>query len=145
MIDFGTRSGGGIGDVWPKLSYKTNPRLFFIKLVVEIVFHICVVLILGNVFMGIILDAFAELRDKMTLDKIDKQYNCFVCNISKGQSSFKGIDFEEHRKEDHCMMNYLHFINYLLDKNPDDYDHIEDYTIQCLANRNSKWIPKFDE
>ena len=48
MIDLGIRSGGGIADNLPVVSFKTNPGYFMKRFFYDITFHIVVVMILGK-------------------------------------------------------------------------------------------------
>ena len=64
MIDYGTRSGGGIGDILPIVSYKSNVGFFVQKFFYDMLFYIIIILVLGNIFLGIIVDTFADLRDQ---------------------------------------------------------------------------------
>ena len=50
MLSYGVRSGGGIGDVLPKLSYKVNPGYFVAGFFFVVLFHIFVIWIMINLF-----------------------------------------------------------------------------------------------
>ena len=121
MINYGMRSGGGIGDVIPKISSK-YPEYFIQIFFFNVLFHIIVILILGNMFFGLILDSFNDLRDKLEIYENDIKNVCFVCQIDSDNYLFNNKSdksFEKHKKEDHYLWNYLYFITYIifLDKN----------------------------
>jgi hypothetical protein len=141
-IDFGTRSGGGIGDIWPKMSFKMSLGKFLLKMLTAVAFQIVIVLILGNIFMGIIVDAFAVLRDQGDTKNKDTLNNCFICNTTKEDCSNDGIDFNKHIYEEHYTKNYVYFINYLLEKNPDEYNELENSALILIANGKTHWLPE---
>ena len=73
MLNYGVRSGGGIGDVLPKLSYKVSPGYFVAGFFYVVLFHIFVIWIMINLFFGIIVDTFAALREKTYKIEEDKK------------------------------------------------------------------------
>ena len=61
VIDFGLRSGGGIGDTMKPIQQQDS--IFYPKIVLDLLFFILINLVSLNIVFGIILDTFAELRD----------------------------------------------------------------------------------
>lgn len=141
MIDYGIRSGGGIGDILPKISYKHSTAFFYGKFFYNVIFHIFIILVLGNIFLGIIVDTFADLRDKNQLREEDKLLKCYVCQISRDQSLNKKIDYESHIREDHLTWNYVYFLTYLHITNPNDFNALQNYVWDMLAQKDISWIP----
>jgi hypothetical protein len=64
MIDVGLRAGGGIGDSMSILQYD-HPN-YLSKFAFTVSFYILVNVIALNIVFGIIIDTFAELRDKQS-------------------------------------------------------------------------------
>ncbi len=146
MIDYGIRSGGGgIGDVLPKISYNQNTSMYYGKFVYSTLFYIIVVSIVANMFLGIIVDTFADLRDKNDSNENDKKNICYICQITRNQCIRRKIDFEEHKKT-HYLRNYVYFISYLYMDKFKDLNPYEKYAWQMLENEDISWIPvqKFD-
>ena len=78
-------------------------------------------LLFGNIVSGIILDAFAKLReDNESLD-YDKSNYCYICNVSREKLEKDGMKFNEHILEKHFLWNYVFYIIYLREKNSTDY------------------------
>jgi len=98
-------------------------------------------MILGNIFLGIIVDTFADLRDQNNLKEDDKLYKCFICQISKDQSLCKKIDFNNHVKNDHLTWNYVYFLTYLHISNPNDFNSLQNYVWDLLAQEDISWLP----
>jgi inositol 1,4,5-triphosphate receptor type 3 len=145
MIDYGMRSGGGIGDMLPKISFKQNSTFFVGKFFYDIVFHISIILILGNIFLGIIVDTFADLRDKNQLKADDIQFKCFICQMSRDQSLRKKIDFENHVNEDHYTWNYVYFLTHLHIMNQMEFTPLQTYVWQCITSNDISWIPIYSD
>jgi len=74
------RSGGGIGDVIPRSSFKYKESgatyYFQSRLLINNVFHILVNLILANIFFGIIVDSFTQFRDERNKMNEDQNNKC---------------------------------------------------------------------
>jgi hypothetical protein len=140
MIDYGMRSGGGIGDVLPKVSYKENSSFFIGKFFYNIFFHIIIILFLGNIFLGIIVDTFADLRDKNQQKLEDMQHKCFICQMSRDDSLKKKIDFDRHVKH-HSLWNYVYFLTHLHVINQREFNPLQSHVWDCLLENDITWIP----
>lgn len=67
MIGFGMRSGGGIGENIMYPDYETEQREYIGRFVNDFIFFITISIIFLNILFGIIIDTFAELRDKKNI------------------------------------------------------------------------------
>jgi hypothetical protein len=140
-INYGVRAGGGIGDALPKASFFQSSETFAKLFVFNISFHIIIVLILGNIFLGVIVDTFAELRDEKQKFENDSNNVCFICQLSREASSAKMINFDEHIEKDHNVWNYLDFIVYLLLNKPNNFNKLELEAYKSLKEHSTMWIP----
>ena len=136
----GLRSGGGIGDNMPKISFKYDNTRFIFKLILDLFFHIFLILILANIFFGVIVDAFNELRDENNEKNEDKKNKCFMCSRDRFDNT-NGSDFEFHRKHEHDPFSYLYFILYLLKKNQMEFSRAENYAWEKLNLKKIDWFP----
>ena len=140
FINYGIRSGGGIGDLLGTPSFKEN-YVFFIKIFIyEILFHLIIVMILANVFLGLIADAFGEPRKIAETKDNDKNNVCFICQINSDVCALKGIDFEEHISTKHNLWTYANFLCYLYMKDENEYN-MEYKIMSCIKEYNLSWIP----
>ena len=141
MINYGVRSGGGIGDILPKVSFYQSGEYFASQFFFNVFFHIVIVLVLGNIFLGVIVDTFAELRDEK--NKFDNDYIniCFVCQLSRDKSINRFIDFDKHVENDHLVWNYVNFMIYLYVNNPMDFNEVELNAFKKLRDQDISWIP----
>jgi hypothetical protein len=140
-LDYGVRSGGGIGDVLPKISYKYDTGYFFARFLYNIIFHIVVVWVMTNIFFGIIVDTFADLRDKNTKIENDKKNVCFICQLDRDSCMNKNIDFDVHANDDHFIWNYVYFITYLHINDPSNFKAVETYVWERIQQKDNGWLP----
>lgn len=143
LLDYGVRAGGGIGDLLPMISFKNNPSYFMSRFFYNITFHIFIILILGNIFFGIIVDTFADLRDKNEAIDKDKRNVCFICQLNRNNSINQNIDYDKHISEDHKLWNYVYFLTYLHMNNPNDFSALENFVWDKFQSKDIMWIPNF--
>ena len=141
VLNYGIRSGGGIADALHKSSFRTNQKYYIQRFLFDISFHLFVVLILLNIFLGIIVDAFGELRNKNWQTEKDKKSICFICQLSSDNCLARNVDFQKHVLETHNLWNYVYFLTYLELGNPNDFTRVEGYVWEKLGNQDYSWLP----
>lgn len=114
---------------------------FLFRFGYDMLFFILVILVLGNVFLGIIVDTFAELRDENTMKENDKSNICFICQLSRDACLTRNIDFNKHVKNEHFIWNYVYFLTYLHVSNPNDFNRLENSVWSKLEEQDFGWIP----
>lgn len=62
---------------------------------------ICIIVI------GLIIDAFGELRDQLESVKEDMESNCFICGIGKDYFDKVPHGFDTHVQQEHNLANYM--------------------------------------
>jgi hypothetical protein len=62
VLNYGSSAGGGLGDVISIPSYRTDVGIFVGRFFYDMFFFILIVLVMGNIFLGIIVDSFGELK-----------------------------------------------------------------------------------
>lgn len=100
---------------------------------------------MGNVFLGLIVDTFAVLRDKNSQIDEDISGVCFICGLTVNQSHRKNINFEEHRTIDHDVWKTVDFMIHLQVVNPQDLNDDEHFVWEKLAEKDTFWIPTEEE
>ena len=141
MVNYGIRAGGGIADALGKISFKTDYQYFILRFFYDMLFHLFIVLILLNVFLGIIVDAFAELRNLNWQREKDMKSICFVCQLTSDDCLARNLDFEEHVTKTHNLWNYVYFLTYLHLGNVNDFNRVKKYVWDKLGNQDYSWIP----
>lgn len=144
-LSYGVRSGGGIGDVLPIVSYWDDPGFYIGRIVYDITFHICVVWIMGNIFFGIIVDTFADLRDRNQIRENDINNVCYICQIDRDTCVTKNIDFDSHILNDHYVWNYVYFLTYLHLNNSSQFKKLESTVWIKLNEKDTSWLPNISE
>ena len=144
FINYGIRSGGGVGDLLGTPSFKDDYWFFMKIFFYEILFHLIIVMIFANVFLGLIADAFGELREAAEVKSNDKENICFICQINSDDCANKGIDFEEHVTKKHNLWDYINFLCYLYLKDENEYNLMEYKIMSSISEFNLSWIPTFE-
>jgi hypothetical protein len=92
-------------------------------------------------FLGIVVDTFADLRDKQNAIDHDKKNVCFICQLTRDDSINKNIDFDKHNQTNHRIWNYVYFLTYLKLNNPNDFNALEFYVWKKVNEKDVSWIP----
>ena len=141
LISYGTRSGGGIADSLPIVSFKNDYNMFIARFFYDMTFYIFVVMIMGNVTFGLIVDSFGDLRDETENYEKDKNDKCYICQITRDRCLFKSINFESHVNSLHNIWNYINFLCYLHLYDPNNFTRIEGFVWDKLIENDFVWIP----
>ena len=141
LISYGTRSGGGIGDQLPIISFKNEFDIYVSRFFYDMSFYILVIMIMGNVTFGLIVDSFGALRDESYQYENDKNNICFICQLSRDGSLLKNINFDNHVQKEHNIWNYVDFLCYLHFYDANNFTKVESYVWEKLIEKNYEWIP----
>ena len=75
-----------MGDYATAQSYSEDNRdNYYIRLIYDMIYWIILNVIFMNIIFGIIIDTFAELRDKKNLLDDDMNNVCFICNLHRNE------------------------------------------------------------
>lgn len=85
---------------------------------------------------GIILGAFAVLREKKDALDNDKGNFCFICNKSRDEIEKESDSFDNHTKSNHWLWNYVFYVYVLKDKPSTDYTGIEYFISEKIKDGN---------
>jgi hypothetical protein len=142
MINYGVRAGGGIGDELPKISFLESSNEYYIKtFFYNMLFQIIIVLVLGNIFLGVIVDTFAVLRDQKNEFENDCNNVCFICQITRDKASIKRVDFDKHISKDHLVWSYVDFIIYLFTNDVNEFTVYELSAYEKIKEQDLSWVP----
>jgi hypothetical protein len=102
-------------------------------------------LLFGNIVSGIILGAFATLRERKSKLDDDKNNKCFICNTNRDDIEKGGDSFQSHIQSNHWLWNYVFYVYVLKGKDSTDYTGIEYYISEKLKDGNEEvdvdWLP----
>mmetsp|Transcript_19064 Transcript_19064/g.28050 ORF Transcript_19064/g.28050 Transcript_19064/m.28050 type:complete len:632 (+) Transcript_19064:2-1897(+) len=135
VLDMGLRKGD-LGEALEEIPWQVenmqvpNRNLIFYRMVYTFLFYVMVTTILMNIIFGIIIDTFAELRERKELIDDMITGRCFMCGIERfvfDQLSQEGNGFLDHIRNDHNMWKYLYFLVYLKERDYEDYSGGESF------------------
>ena len=101
------------------------------------------VLIMVNIINGIIVDTFQQLREENN-QKIDDNLNiCYICNINRSMFEIMGINFQQHREEDHSLNNYIYYLMkiHLVDEH--DLNSLDLFVKNAIRQNRMDFFPIF--
>jgi hypothetical protein len=128
-VTYGLRYGGGVAELQPQqTSEPWNRANYYLRFFFDIMFFIVIITIILNVVFGIIIDSFAQLRERDNFREVDIKNNCFICNLDRytlDRDTEQG--FDNHVNTDHWLWNYVFFIIHLKQKDQSDQDGTESY------------------
>lgn len=128
-----------------KVSFEDKSE-YYERFFFDFMFFIIVCVILMNIVFGIIIDTFAELRDKKSFIDNDRKNKCFICNIDRytviiTQFDRNSYGFDKHVKDDHNVWQYLYFLVHLKEKDVTEFNGIESVCSEQLKTCDISWIP----
>lgn len=142
-LNYGVRGGGGISDYLPTISFAPRFRTcFYFRFVYDVLYFVIINTCLLNIIFGVIIDTFAELRDKKAEMEEDMQNVCFICNIERtifDRDTQEG--FEYHCINDHDVWQYLNFIIYLKSIDQTELNGTESYILNLFVKDDISWFP----
>ena len=109
----------------PESFNQHNRKFYYARLVFEITFFLVINVVLLNIIFGIIIDTFAELREKNNQFEFDSKNVCFVCNLEKYKFEKVGIRFKKHTSLEHNIWDYVNFLIFMKNKTLKDCNGIE--------------------
>jgi len=140
FVNFGVRSGGGVGDIMEAPDWNTPNSGF--RIIYDSSFFIIVIVILLNIIFGIIIDTFGELRTKADSINEDVKNTCFICGIDRQEfDRNSSVGFEHHILHEHHIWNYLAFNMYLRRKEKTEYTGPEQIISEMITDQNWRFIP----
>jgi len=116
---------------------------YLIKLFHDITFLIMVKIIMLNVLFGIIIDTFAQLRDKKSRIDNDMVNVCFVCNFERLLfEKYSEGGMARHIAADHNLWMYVYYMVHLYTKDTSEHTGIESFVLQKFKDGDVSWLPR---
>lgn len=94
-----------------------------------------------RLIIGLIIDAFGELRDQLQSVSDDMESNCFICGIGKDYFDKVPHGFDTHVAKEHNLANYMFFLMHLINKPDTDYTGQETYVWEYYQSRTWDFFP----
>eukprot|EP00760_Papus_ankaliazontas_P021155 PhM_4_TR18648/c0_g1_i2/m.23143 len=140
-VVYGLRQGGGIGEALQHPEWNGSANILALRLIFDFVFWLIMIVIFLNIIFGIILDTFADLRDKKQDREKDKRTVCFICGIEAFEFDKYSGGFYNHYHEDHNMWKYLAFRQHINAKDATDLNGQESYVDDMCDRKDMSFFP----
>ena len=144
-MDSGLRARGGIGDSGKKISFLTRKSHYLKRIIMDDFFFILIVITAIDLVFGIIIRAFANLRDMEQKHENDRKNHCFICHVNKNSLEKNRQNFEEHRNKIHFIWNYVDYMITLKFSDVHDLNAINSYASEKLVNKDISWLPTYKD
>ena len=144
-MDSGLRARGGIGDSGRKISFKKERGHYLKRIIMDDFFFILIVITAIDLVFGIIIRAFANLRDNEQKHDNDRKNHCFICHVNKNSLEKNRQNFEEHRNKIHYLWNYVDYMITLKFADVHDLNAINSYAAEKLFNKDISWLPTYKD
>ena len=144
-MDSGLRARGGIGDSGKKISFLSRKGHYLKRIIMDDFFFILIVITAIDLVFGIIIRAFANLRDVEQKHDNDRKNHCFICHVNKNSLEKNRQNFEEHRNKIHYIWNYVDYMITLKFSDVQDLNAINSYASEKLVNKDISWLPTYKD
>ena len=144
-MDSGLRARGGIGDSGKRISFRLNRSHYLKRIIMDDFFFILIVITAIDLVFGIIIRAFANLRDVEQKHENDRKNHCFICHVNKNSLEKNRQNFEEHRTRIHNLWNYVDYMITLKFSDVHDLNAINSYAAEKLFNKDITWLPTYKD
>jgi hypothetical protein len=144
-LDSGLRARGGIGDSAIRISYSRNKIHYIKRIILDDIFFILIVITSIDLVFGIIIGAFATLRNKEQKHSSDRKKHCFICHVNKNTLEKNRQNFYEHRAKVHNLWHYVDYMITLKYSDFHDLNSINSYAIQKIENKDISWLPTYKD
>eukprot|EP01059_Diplonema_ambulator_P003616 TRINITY_DN13321_c0_g1_i1.p1 TRINITY_DN13321_c0_g1~~TRINITY_DN13321_c0_g1_i1.p1 ORF type:complete len:2760 (+),score=851.69 TRINITY_DN13321_c0_g1_i1:58-8337(+) len=142
LMTYGLRQGGGMGDILNRPNWSdegVGERITF-----DVLYFLVLIILFLNIVFGIIIDTFAELRERREFIDDDQQSKCFICGMERSvfdrEAGTQG-GFEHHYKNEHNMWTYLLFLHYISEKDVDSLTGQEKYVYDMVNEKDPGFLP----
>ena len=130
QLEFGLRTDGGLGEFTNKISFLEEPNYFMGMFFYQFFFFVFIVIIMLSVIGGVVIDTFAELREKSQKQSYDMNNVCYICSGNKNDIEKKGESFKEHITEVHNIWTYVDYMIGLKFVDPQETNAINSFVIE---------------
>ena len=127
------------GDIGESLERITPPHpRYATATVYSLAFWVIVATLWLNLFFGIILDSFGELRAAESARVADGSSVCFICGLERSRFELAGVSFSHHVRHEHNLWYYLFHLVHLRCTPPTEYNGIESHVAAMLPEARDR-------
>jgi len=130
-VHWGLLLSGGVGEA--AAPTEEGDGAYWLRFAFDVSFFLVVVAVLLNIILGIIIDAFAELRKEADLRKKRLDQTCFISNLD--------LNVFDRGRSPHNLESYIGYIIYLRNRPFTYCSGIERYVKAHLESNSVAWFP----
>ena len=136
-------SGGNLGNFIDSKEESINITGNMERYVLDISYTFIMVWLVWQMVCGLILDAFDSLRGDREEIEEDMETICYICGLNRDkiEKYYVGKEGFEKHLQDHSVENYLFYMLYLDDKDPNEYSGLESYVKENVDKESIVWFP----
>ena len=138
-LNNGIRSGGGIGDTLSQLELEDDH--YWQRYAFDLTFYIVIIILLLNLIFGIIIDAFAAMRDQRSEIEKEVHEKCYICGLGAQEFESRKQSFENHIQREHNVYSYIYYIIYVSRKPTNECNGIEKYVQELISHEDPSFFP----
>jgi hypothetical protein len=142
FLNYGLSSDGSLD--LNLISFKTDYGYYLREFFFDIFLFLLINMIFSNVFLALITDAFAEMRELAWKKENDKANVCFICDLNKSDCINLNTSFKRHIEE-HFFWKYFNFMSKLILEDKVEFNNEEYYIWSLMKERSIDWFPKIKE
>ena len=136
-------SGGNLGNFIDTKEESINLSGNMERYFLDISYTFIMVWLVWQMVCGLILDAFDSLRGDREEIEEDMETICYICGLNRDkiEKYYVGKEGFEKHLQDHSVENYLFYMLYLEDKDPNEYSGLESYVKENVDKESIIWFP----
>jgi hypothetical protein len=139
-LALGPRSTGSIGDVMVRISFSQKNH-YFVRFFYDLSMFILINTTFMNLLFGMIIDKFAEMRDRRKSIENDMKTVCTICSLDRLVFDKIINGFENHTRSEHNFWHYLYFMYGLRLKDKLEMSGMESYVAGKINEDEIDWFP----
>jgi hypothetical protein len=121
-----SQMAGSGGDIRQELRVASpGGGQYLARMAYDSIFFVWVGIILMNIIAGLMLDTFGAMRENEARRKDILSSECFMCGLLR--TEYTTGSFEDHQREEHDPWLYVHYVAYLLAKDPTEDTGVESF------------------
>ena len=118
-----------------------DPNDYWKRFAFDLTFFFIVSIILLNLIFGIIIDAFADMRDSRNAIESEVKERCFICGMNRFEFETKNKSWFDHIQKEHNAFSYLYFILYVQAKPGNECTGVEKYVKSLVLREDPTFFP----
>ena len=104
-------------------------------------YYFLISIIMVNIINAIIVNTFQDLRVESNEKIVSLENTCFICSNHRTKFEIKGIDFSDHIKVEHNLINYIHYLIRISEVDKKNLNSNDSYCKECFEDKRTNFFP----